>query len=38
MGVQRAWSGIMNVLPNLKGSVGPWTLKFWMLEQFFTNF
>ena len=26
MGVQRAWSEIMNVLANLKGSVGRWNL------------
>jgi hypothetical protein len=27
MGVQRAWSEIMNVLANPKGSVGHWNLK-----------
>jgi hypothetical protein len=34
MGVQRAWSEIMNVLANLKGSVGRWNLNFWRHEQF----
>jgi hypothetical protein len=29
---------IMNVLGNLKGSVGRWNLNFWRLEQFYTNF
>jgi hypothetical protein len=38
LGVQRAWSEIMNVLANLKGSVGRWNLNFWRLEQFYTNF
>jgi hypothetical protein len=38
MGVQRAWSEIMNVLANPKGSVGRWNLNFWRLEQFYTNF
>jgi hypothetical protein len=38
MGVQRAWSEIMNVLVNPKGSVGRWNLNFWRLEQFYTNF
>jgi hypothetical protein len=36
--VQRAWSEIMNVLGNLKGSVGRWNLDFWRLEQFYTIF
>jgi hypothetical protein len=35
--VQRAWSEIMNVLANPKGSVGCWNLNFWILEQFYTN-
>jgi len=35
MGVQRAWSKIMNVLANLEGSVGRWNLNFWRLEQFY---
>jgi hypothetical protein len=38
MGVQRAWSEIMNVLANPKGSVGRWNLNFWRLEQFYTIF
>ena len=38
LGVQRAWSEIMNVLANPKGSVGLWNLNFWKLEQFYTNF
>jgi hypothetical protein len=38
LGVQRAWSEIMNVLVNPKGSVGRWNLDFWRLEQFYTNF
>jgi hypothetical protein len=38
MGVQRAWSGFMNVLASPKGSVGRWNLNFWRLEQFYTNF
>jgi hypothetical protein len=33
-----AWSEIMNVLANPKGSVGRWNLNFWRLEQFYTNF
>jgi hypothetical protein len=37
MGVQRAWSEIMNVLANLKGSAEHWNLNFWRLEQFNTN-
>jgi hypothetical protein len=37
LGVQRAWSGIMNVLANPKGSVGRWNLNFWRLEQFHTK-
>jgi hypothetical protein len=32
--VQRAWSEIMNVLANPKGSVGRWNKNFWRLEQF----
>jgi hypothetical protein len=28
MGVQRAWSEIMNVLVNPKGSVGRWNLNY----------
>jgi hypothetical protein len=38
MGLQRAWSEIMNVLGHLKGSVGSWNLNFWKLEQFHTIF
>jgi hypothetical protein len=38
LGVQRAWSEIMNVLANPRGSVGHWNLNFWRLEQFYTNF
>ena len=34
MGVQRAWSKIMNVLANMKGSVGRWNLNFWRLSNF----
>ena len=37
MGVQRAWSEIMNVSANPKGSVGRWNLNFWRLEQLYTN-
>jgi len=37
LGVQRAWSEIMDMLANPKGSVGRWTLNFWRLEQFYTN-
>jgi hypothetical protein len=33
LGVQRAWSEIMNVLANPKGSVGRWNLNFWRFEQ-----
>jgi hypothetical protein len=29
---------IMNVLANLKGSVGRWNLNFWRLEKFYTIF
>jgi hypothetical protein len=36
--VQRAWSEIMNVLANPKGSVGHWNLNFWRLEQFLYKF
>ena len=32
MEVQRAWSGILNVLANLKGSDGRWNLNFWTIE------
>jgi hypothetical protein len=35
---QRAWSEIMNVLANPKGSARRWNLNFWRLEQFYTNF
>jgi hypothetical protein len=35
--VQRAWSEIMNVLANPKGSVGLWNLNLWRVEQFYTN-
>jgi hypothetical protein len=35
---KEAWSEIMNVLANPKGSVGHWNLNFWKLEQFYTNF
>jgi hypothetical protein len=35
LGVQRAWSEIMNVLANMKGSVGRWNLNFWRLEHLF---
>jgi hypothetical protein len=35
--VRRAWSEIMNVLANPKGSVGRWNLNFWRLEQFYTK-
>jgi hypothetical protein len=35
---KRTWSEIVNVLANLKGSVGRWNLNFWRLEQFYTNF
>jgi hypothetical protein len=38
MGVQRAWSEIMNVLANPKGSVGHWNLNFLKLKQLYTNF
>ena len=38
MGVQRAWSEIMNVFANPKESVGCWNLNFWRREQFYTNF
>ena len=38
LGVQRAWSKIMNVLANPKGSVGRWNMNFWRLEQFYTIF
>ena len=38
MGVQRAWSEIMNVLAKAKGSVERWNLNFWRLEQFYTKF
>jgi hypothetical protein len=38
MGVQIAWSEIMDVLANPKGSVGRWNLNFWRLEQFYTIF
>jgi hypothetical protein len=38
LGVQRAWSEIMNVLANPKGSVGRWNLNFWRLQQYYTNF
>jgi hypothetical protein len=38
LGVQRAWSEIMNVLANPKESVGRWNLNFWRLEQFYTSF
>jgi hypothetical protein len=38
MGVQRAWSEIMNVLEIPKGSVGRWNLNLLRLEQFYTNF
>jgi hypothetical protein len=38
LGVQRAWSEIINVFANLKGSVGCWNLNFWRLEQLYTNF
>jgi hypothetical protein len=38
LGVQRAWSEIMNVLANPKGSAGRWNLNFWRLEQFYTIF
>ena len=31
MGVQRAWSEIMNVLADPKGSVGRWNHDFWRL-------
>jgi hypothetical protein len=34
MGVQRAWSEIMNVLANPKGNVGRWNLNFWSLSKF----
>jgi hypothetical protein len=34
MGVQRAWSEIMNVFANPKGSARRWNLNFWGLEQF----
>ena len=37
MGVQRAWSEIMNVSANPKGSDVRWNLN-WRLEQFDTNF
>ena len=33
-----AWSEIMNVLANPKGSTRRWNLNFWRLEQFYTNF
>jgi hypothetical protein len=36
--VQRAWSEIVNLLANPKGSVGCWNLNFWRLEQSYTNF
>jgi hypothetical protein len=36
--MQRAWSEIMNVLENPKGSVERWNLNFWELEQIYTNF
>ena len=36
--LQRAWSEIINVLVNPKGSVGRWNMNFWMLEQFYINF
>jgi hypothetical protein len=38
LGVQRAWSEIMIVLTNQKGSIGRWNLNFWKLEQFYTIF
>ena len=38
MRVQKGWSEIMNVLANPKGSARRWNLKFWMLEQLYTNF
>jgi hypothetical protein len=37
-GVQRAWSEIMNVLANPKGSARRWNLNFWRVKQFYTNF
>jgi hypothetical protein len=36
--VQRAWSEIMNVLANPKGSAWRWNLNFWRLEQFYKFF
>jgi hypothetical protein len=36
--VQRAWSKIMTVSTDPKGSAGRWNLNFWRLEQFYTNF
>jgi hypothetical protein len=36
--VQRAWTEIMNVLANPKGSVGRWNLHFRRLEQVYTIF
>jgi hypothetical protein len=38
MGVQRAWSEIVNVLANPKVSGGRWNLNFWMLDQFYIDF
>jgi hypothetical protein len=38
MGVQRAWSEVMNVLANPKGSVGRSNPNFWRLEQFLHEF
>jgi hypothetical protein len=36
--VQRAWSEIMNVLANMKGSVGRWNMKFGGLSNFIQIF
>jgi hypothetical protein len=33
MGVRRAWSEVMNVLANPKGSVGRWNRNFWRLSR-----
>jgi hypothetical protein len=38
LGVQRAWSEIMNVLANPKGSVGRWNLNFGGLSNFTQSF